>query len=255
MSLEFFKPRGRFDISKSTLDIGNPFFWDRKHILKHFFLRVFVIPTNKWDVFYNNHLTYYLKKYPEAKEETFFNFLWSLVATRLKTLGDKDIYESKTHVRDQKEIAQLKSFTAFLISIDKWNFHETDKEIILRQQAQLNTQQNKITKLSEELRAFKLLEPTDQINIHKGNLLTLVDLFLQLKELKLDDKKELVFSITQAVWMKMICKYFTENNEPIKFERLKRYFSPDPENPLNVKHADVPSEKRLFKIIPAKKIS
>lgn len=255
MSLEFFRPRDRFDFSKNALDIGKPFLWNRDSFLKHFFLRVFAIAPDRWEEFYHYHLKYYLETHPEGNEEAFFTVLWDLIATRLHTLNEKDIYTSKTHVRDQKEIKHLKSFTGFLISIDKWNAHETDKEIIMRLQNEINALRNKFNKQGEELKAFKLLETTDQINIPKGYLLTLVDIFLELQKLEVSAKKELVVSRTQAIWMKLICKYFTEAHEPINYDRLKRYFSPDPDNPSNVKHAEVPDNKKLFKIIPANKRS
>lgn len=255
MSLEYFRPRDPFDFSKNTLDIGNYLHWNKKSFLKHFFLRIFAIDASRWEEFYKRHLTYYLAKHKDGKEEDFFTHLWSLIETRLKTLVEKDIYESKNHVRDQQEIKHLKSLTGFLISKDKWNSHETEVEIIMRQQNQINTMQNKMDKMDKELKTFRLLETKDRIDIPKGYLLTLVDIVLQIQEQTIDGKIELAFAQTQAIWIKIICKYFTEAHLPIKYERIKRYFTPDPADLSKSKFSPVPENKKLFKIIPAKKRS
>jgi len=256
MSLEFFRLRDRFDFSKDTLDIGRPLIWNKDSFLKHFFLRVFAIGMHhRWSEFYHHHLEYYTDKNPDGKEELFFRNIWKLIETRLQTLEAKDIYQSKNHVRDQQEIEYLKSFTEFLISIDKWNSRETDKAIILRLQTEKLILQNKSEEQAKEIKRLKLLEITDKINIHKDSYLILVDIFLQLQELKLDDGKELVFARTQAAWMKMINSYFTQDHQEIKYQTLKRYFPVEKDKPTEGKHSPVPSNKKLFKIIPAKRRS
>jgi hypothetical protein len=255
MGLEYFRPRDRFDFSKNTLDIGNYLQWSRKNFLKHFFLRIFAIDASRWPEFYNRHLTYYLKNNTHGKEEYFFKKLWSLIETRLKTLVEKDIYESKNHVRDQQEIEHLKSFTEFLTSIDKWHSNETEEAIKVRMLTENQGLQNQLIERDKEIKLFRSKETTDKINIHKDSYLILVDLFLKLQELKLDDDKELVFARTQAVWMKMINKYFTEDHKEIKIETLKRYFPADKNKPTKGKHSPVPADKRLFNIVPAKRRS
>ncbi|WP_068397168.1 hypothetical protein [Pedobacter cryoconitis] len=188
-----------------------------------------------------------------ARKSIFFKRFWSLIETRLKTLVEKDIYESKNHVRDQQEIEHLRSLTHFLLSVDKWNSHETEKAINVRLQMENHRLTNKLMERDEEVKMYKSKETTDKINLHPDSYLVLVDLLLQLQDLKLDDGKELLFSRTQAVWMKMINNYFTEDHEEIKLSTLKRYFPADNNNPSSVKHAPVPANKKLFKIMPAKK--
>jgi hypothetical protein len=253
MSLDYFRPRDTFDFSKNTLDIGNYLHWNKRSFLKHFFLRIFAIDASRWAEFYNHHLKYYLSKNTDGKEVYFFKKFWSLIETRLKTLVEKDIYESKNHERDQLEIEHLRSLTDFLISVDKWNSHETEKAINIRLQMENHRLTNKLMERDEEVKMYKSKETTDKINLHSDSYLVLVDLLLQLQDLKLDDGKELLFSRTQAVWMKMINNYFTEDHEEIKLSTLKRYFSADKDNPANVKYAPVPANKKLFKIVPAKK--
>lgn len=255
MSLEYFRPRDRFDFSKNTLDIGNYLQWSRKNFLKHFFLRIFAVDASRWGDFYQRHFKYYSQRNPEGSEECFFKKLWSLIETRLKTLVEKDIYESKNHIRDQEEIEHLKSFSEFLISIDHWNSHETEEAIKKRLLAENLDLQNKLIERDKEIKLFKSKETADRINIHKDSYLILVDLFLQLQELKLDDGKELVFARTQAVWMKMINNYFTEDHQEINIETLKRYFPAVKNKPTKGKHSPVQADKRLFTIVPAKRRS
>jgi len=52
MSVNYFKPRDRFDFSKDTLDIGNPLTWDREQFLKHLFKRIFAISEDRIEAFY-----------------------------------------------------------------------------------------------------------------------------------------------------------------------------------------------------------
>ncbi|MET3609407.1 hypothetical protein ABIC74_003278 [Mucilaginibacter rubeus] len=72
MSVTYFKPCDRFDFARDTLDIGNPLQWDRSHFLKHFFKRVFAIPEDRIDEFYQRHLAYYLSRHTDGTEEIFF---------------------------------------------------------------------------------------------------------------------------------------------------------------------------------------
>jgi hypothetical protein len=159
MSAEFFRPRDLLDFSKETLDIGVPLPFASGNFLKHFFTRFFHIPESRLEEFYAHHLKYYLEKYSEGREEIYFTFLWDLIQRRLKSLLTKDIYESKNHVRDQKEVELLERFTKFLVIKDKWSCHETDKAIILRQQAEIFTLQTKTENLESSLKRQKGWKP------------------------------------------------------------------------------------------------
>lgn len=251
MGIVYFKTRGRFDFSKNSLDIGNPISWSKPNLLKFLFKKVFAIDSEKLKVFYQYHLDFFLESNPEESEEAFFKNLWDIIAGQLKVLQGKDVYD-KNHVRIQKERQQLEKFTELLILKDQWNCHESKDAIIVRQEAEIYALQIKIEDLKIEVREARKLETNDHIRITKGNLLTFVDLCLQLQELKLDDRTELLFSQTQAVWMKMICKNFTDGNDPIALDTLKRYFSADKKAP-GIKHAPVPEESKIFMINRTKK--
>jgi len=107
MSVTYFKPRDRFDFSQDTLDIGNPLQWDRSQFLKHFFKRVFAIPEDRIDEFYQRHLDYYLSQHTDGTEEIFIKYFRALVKRQLKVLLSMDVFD-KNHLRNEWEIVRFK---------------------------------------------------------------------------------------------------------------------------------------------------
>jgi hypothetical protein len=251
MSVTYFRPRDRFDFSRETLDIGNPVQWDRSQFLKHFFKRVFAISGDRVEEFYQRHLAYYLSHHPDGTEETFFKYFWSLIERQLNVLLSKDIYD-KNHLRNEREIAQLQKFTEMLISLDRWNFHKSNDAVIAQQDSEIYVLKQQIHQLKAELKKAASQEPEGYINVADGYRNTVLDLYLQMQELKTPEGKELMFSQTQSVWTKMICKYFREGDREIKFETIRRYFPGDKREPGD-KHADIPAKSKLFQVNPVKK--
>lgn len=253
MSVTFFRPRDRFDFSKDTLDIGNPMQWDRSQFLKHFFKRVFAIPGDRIEEFYQRHLAYYLANHTDGTEEIFFKYFWGLIERQLNVLLGKDVYD-KNHLRNEREIARLQKFTEMLISLDRWNFHKSNDAVIAQQDSEIYVLKQQILQLKAELKKAASLEAEGYINVADGYRNAVLDLYLQMQELKTPEGKELMFSQTQSVWTKMICKYFREGDREIKFETIRRYFPGDKREP-GEKHADIPAKSKLFTINAIKKRS
>jgi hypothetical protein len=253
MSIKYFKPRDRFDFAKDTLDIGNPLTWDRSQFLKHFFKRVFAIDENRLDEFYQRHLAYYLAYHADGTEEIFFKYFWGLIERQLKVLMGKDVYD-ENHVRNEREIERLQKFTELLISFDRWNFHKSNDAVIAQQDSEIYALKQQILQLKADLKKATALETEGYINIPDGYRNTVLHLYLQMQELKTPEGKELMFSQTQSVWTKMICKYFREGDKEINYETIRRYFPSDKREPGD-KHADIPVKSKLFTINPAKKRS
>ena len=253
MSVTYFKPRDRFDFSKDTLDIGNPVQWDRSQFLKHFFKRVFAIPGDRVEEFYQRHLAYYLLHHPDGTEEIFFKYFWSLIERQLNVLLNKDVYD-KNHLRNEREIARLQKFTELLIALDRWNIHKSNDAVIAQQDSQIYALKQEVIQLKADLKKATALETEGYINIPEGYRNTVLNLYLQMQELKTPEGKELMFSQTQSVWTKMICKYFREGDKEINHETIRRYF-PSDKRDLGDKHADIPAKSKLFTINPAKKRS
>ena len=109
-------------------------------------------------------------------------------------------------------------------------------------------------KLKEGNKKLRELETKDYINIREKRHKTLYHLMFQIRELKLDDNKELANATTLNIWSKMIAKYFRAGGKEISIESVKRYFPP--ENNIDLtKYKDIPQKDKLFTIVPAKKRS
>ncbi|MCX3264197.1 hypothetical protein [Pedobacter agri] len=246
MSIIYFKPLDRFDFSSTTLDIGNPITWSRSHFLKHLFKRIFALDSTRFKEFYNHHLHYYLENIDEGQEQTYFKSLFEIVDRQLKVLNGRDVY-AENHVTTQRQLAHLENFMSLLISLDKWNIHKSFGSVVAKQESDIHELQRQIETLKLELKNATELETTQFINIPKGGFLSFVDLVIQMEEIKLPSGKQLVFAEFQIVWVKMICKYFREDNREIDFNRVRRYFPKDRRNP-GTRSSSIPADQHLFEI-------
>ena len=176
-----------------------------------------------------------------------------IVSDELNSLIADDKRESKSKHKSivQRKI-QLRAFLGFLASIDRWNVSRTKDEIIAEKESVIKMLKETVEKLTKELKEARKLETEGYINIPDGYLLTVVDLMVKLRKQNLKDGRELAFSQFGMVWVKMICRYFRENNEPISIGTVQRYFPADL-NDLKEKYAEVPSKNRFFDIVPVKK--
>lgn len=251
MSIIYFKQRDRFDFAVDTLDVGNPITWKRSHFLKHLFKRIFAIHENRLNEFYHHHLDYYLAKNDRVNEELFFKHLWEIIERQLKVLMSRDIY-GKNHVRTQMEMEHLKKFTMLLISLDQWNVHKSNDSVIAQQESEILALNKQIVKLKSDLQIANNLETKQYINIPKGGLLSFLDICIQMQDIKLPTGKEIVFTEFQIVWVKLICRYFREDNEEIDFNRVRRYFPKDRRNP-GIRSSEIPADQHLFEIKGVKK--
>jgi uncharacterized protein YegP (UPF0339 family) len=127
----------------------------------------------------------------------------------LKVLLSKDVYD-KNHLRNEREMARLQKFTELLISHDRWNFHKSNDEVIVQQESEIYVLKQEIIQLKADLKKATALETDGYINIPDDYRNAILHMHLQMQELKTPEGKELMFSQTQSVWTKMICKYFRE---------------------------------------------
>ncbi|MFF5383717.1 hypothetical protein [Pedobacter suwonensis] len=251
MSINYFRPRDCFDFAADTLDVGNPITWKRSHFLKHFFKRIFAIHETRLNEFYHHHLNYYLANNADVNEELFFKHLWEIIERQLKVLMGRDIY-GQNHARTQREIEHLRKFTILLISLDQWNVHKSNDSVIAKQESEILALKKQIVKLKSDLQIATNLETKQYINIPKGGLLSFLDLCIQMQDIKLPTGREIVFTEFQIVWVKLICRYFREENEEIDFNRVRRYFPKDRRNPGSRSSA-IPLDQHLFEIKGVKK--
>jgi hypothetical protein len=168
---------------------------------------LFAIPVGRIEEFYQHHLTYYLADHSDDTQEVFFKYFWSLIERQLNVLLSKDVYD-KNHLRNEQQIARLQKFTELLISLDRWNIHKSNDAVIAQQDSEIYVLKQEVTQLKAALKKATALETEGYINIPDGYRNAVLHLCQQMQELKTPDGKELMFSQTQSVWTKMICKYF-----------------------------------------------
>ena len=253
MRLQYFKHRDLLDFNTQTYDVGFPLPWTKGNEDNHFLYRLYKKNVDAYNHLYQHHLEYFLNKYSDATEREFFSHVKQIISDAISELINKDRYTSK-HVRERKNRLQLQEFLDYLNSIDQWFIQSTDQQTIKRQLEEIAKLNSENKKLKEENKKLRELETKDYIDIRDGRQRTLYHLMLQIRELKLDDNKELANATTLNIWSKMIAKYFRVGGKEISFESVKRYFPPDNDTDL-AKYKDVPQKDKLFTIVPAKKRS
>jgi len=253
MRPQYFKHRALFDFDKQTNDVGFPLPWTKGNEDNHFLFRLYKKSKEQYAAFYQYQLNFFLGRYEDATEQEFFVHVKQIITDAISELINKDRYTPK-HVRERQNRLQLQEFLDYLNSIDQWFIQSTDQETIKRQLEEIAKLNAENKKIKEENKKLRELETKDYIDIREGRHRTLYHLMLQIRELKLDDNKELANATTLNIWSKMIAKYFRAGGKEISIESVKRYFPPD-NNTDNTKYKDVPKKDQLFTIVPAKKRS
>jgi hypothetical protein len=249
MREQYFKHRAPFDFNKDSNDIGRPFFWNKQVEDNHFLNRLYRKKEQEFNELYKYHLQFFLPKYDDATEQEFFRYVWEVIQDAIAQLRHKDRYTSD-HARNFRYKFHLNRFKEYLQSIDEWNLGRTHAEIIAEKEGQIKILKEQLQRLMDERREAEKWDTDFPINIASGHFLTVVDLFKKIAELKVNDK-ELVFSQMPITWAKLICRYFQEDGEPIKFDRVRRYYPRDPSKPSS-RSSVIPSENQHFSIISAK---
>ena len=95
-----------------------------------------------------------LKNFTNGNEETFFRHLWDLIDRQLKVLLLKDIYD-KDHIRNEREIRQLKKITEVLISHDQWNLHKSTDAVVAAQELEIHALNQKVIQLTADLAEYR----------------------------------------------------------------------------------------------------
>ncbi len=157
-------------------------------------------------------------------------------------------------MRERQNRLQLQVFLDYLNSTDQWFIKSTDQETIKRQREEIAKLNAENKKLKEENKRLRELKTKGYIYIRQARHKTLYHRMLQIKELKLEDNKELTNATTLNIWCKMIAKYFRVGGKEISFESVKPYFPPENGADLT-KYKDIPKKDQLFTIVPAKKRS
>jgi len=253
MRPQYFKHRAVFDFNKDTNDVGFPLPWNKGNEDNHFLYRLYIKNKDHYESLYQHHLDFFLTLYTDATEQEFFVHVKQIITDAISELVNKNRYTSK-HARERQNRMQLQEFLEYLNTLDQWFIQSTDQETIKRQLEEIAKLIGENRKLKEENKKLRELETKDYIDIRVGRHKTLYHLMLQIRELKLDDNKELANATTLNIWSKMIAKYFRAGGKEISIESVKRYFPPENNADLT-KYKDIPQKDKLFTIVPAKKRS
>lgn len=246
MKKTYFKPRKPLSFSPHPYDIGTLLGLWRNHDDNHFLLKIYHLNENKFEEYYNYHLSYTLEN-DIGIEENFYSHVWQIVKNRIRHFEQQDPFSS-SHAMHITNMHKLQSFQKYLHSIDKWNARPP--HLIISEKDELITQQKmEIEELKASLNQFKQYEVAQKIRIEEEHLATLVDLIKQMRELKLPSGRLLLRCDNKSPFSKMISKYFSIGGKDIPTETTRNYFV-DKKGDVSTKGTDVKSEQQLFKITP-----
>jgi len=260
MKTRYFKARRRFDFSPHPYELGTLTGLWNWYEDNHFLWNAQTLSKDQYATFYNFHLDDFLKE-EKGTDKDFFGYVWYIVQKRIDYFEKENPF-SKKHADNERNTYQLNMFRDYLVSIDQWNTGKTKDMIITEQRIEILELKIKLSDQKQELSEARKLETDDYIIIRDGQLLAVVDLCLQMQDLKATDGKELFITNAQIAWAKMICKYFRESDlknkgetKEIKIDRVRHYLrGVDPKKP-EIRATPIPAKHQLYTINPAKKRS
>ncbi len=245
----YFKLRGRFNFSPHPYEIGRPVFRNKALEDNFFLLKIYQISEAAYLDFYQFQLAHFLQKNSD-QEEVFFNHVFEIVTNRIKHFKRQDPFSSN-YALHMESCRKLQTFKQFLITIDRWQQHKPLTSVISEKDEQIAELKKQLLNLETKLKAIQQYDTTEKISIVEGKLATVIDLFRQLQELTLPDKRKLVRSQTQSPWYKMLAKYFNHGENEIPINTARNYFPAQKQIKL-IKGSAVQREDQLFKIVERK---
>jgi hypothetical protein len=244
---EYFKPRNRFDFNPNPYDIGRPFTWWPGHYDRHFLNNLYERNESEFDTFYHYHLAYFLKANEDAQEPEFFRHVWDIIHDGIaKLIKDDDTYSKTKHGRTNKQKLHLRTFVAYLDSIDQFNARPSNI-VIAEKDAIIARQQQQIADYQQQLQVLNKLEVKQKVMVEDNHLPTLIDLLQQFIDLTLPSGRFFLKCDNTSPYYKMVSKYFSKGGSPISKETVKNYFG-DKDKNIPPK-TPIPAEKKLFKIV------
>ncbi|MDQ0967673.1 hypothetical protein QFZ20_003076 [Flavobacterium sp. W4I14] len=248
MKADFFKARKLFDFFPHPYDIGNLFGPWRRNADSHFLLKLYKLDAEEYPDYYVHHLSHTLEN-NIAPEKEFYRQLWDLLENRIGHFKNKNPHSSN-HDRDLDRIEKLKQFQKFLLGIDRWNARPAplvieEKDKVIQQYI------NEIEKLKQQIIILTQYEVKQKISIEDEHLPTLMDLFQQMRNLRLPSGRLLLRCDHKITYAKMIAKYFSHGEKHIPVETARNYFV-EKEGDIPSKGTVIYPDRQLFKIIDVK---
>lgn len=241
----FFHFRGRFDFSPNRFEVGNPIIQNKIQADNFFLKKLYRLPENEFEAYYNFHLAYFLESNPN-QEEAFFKYVHSVVNTRINYLNSRNPF-SGTAKRNVEPKRKLDAFITFLKTIDHWHKTEPLELVIGDKDNQIGKLKERIAELEALLKEATKYNAAEKIMIDKGGMPAFMNLIDQLQDLTLPNDNKLTRSQTQSPWYKMIAKYFMHGDKEISIDTARNYF-PAKKGDKPAKFIEIAEKDKLFKI-------
>jgi hypothetical protein len=246
---EYFKPIPRFQKRTHPYDIGMHYSWWPGNYDRHFLNNIYERQELEFETFYQYHLEHFLKVNPDSEEVKFYKHVRKIIEDGIAKLIQDDNPNSKAkHERTNIRKEQLRAFTDYLDSIDKWHVRPT-LEVLAEKDSTIARLNEQVAKLEKRIRDLNKFEVEQKIRIEEGHLPTVIDLILQLKALRVPPGRELLRADNKTSFYKMVSKYFSLDGKDIPIETVKNYFT-NKRDDIGIKGTAVPTKNKLFKIVP-----
>jgi hypothetical protein len=242
----FFRFRGRFDFSPNRFEIGNPIIQNIIQADNFFLKKLYELPENKFEQYYDYHLTYFLKSH-SGQEEAFFKYVHGIVTTRVNYLNSLNPFTGKAK-RNVEPKKQLDAFLSFLKTIDRWHTMQPLELVIGEKDKQIDKLTARLAELESQLKEATKYDVPEKVVIDKGHLSAFMDLFDQIQDLTVPNGNKLARSQTQSPWYKMIAKYFMHGDKEISIDTARNYF-PAKKGIKPAKFIEIAEKDKLFKIV------
>jgi hypothetical protein len=222
---EYFKPIPRFQKRTHPYDIGMHYSWWPGNYDRHFLNNIYERQELEFETFYQYHLEHFLKVNPDSEEVKFYKHVRKIIEDGIAKLIQDDNPNSKAkHERTNIRKEQLRAFTDYLDSIDKWHVRPP-LEVLAEKDATIARLNEQVAKLEKRIRDLNKFEVEQKIRIEEGHLPTVIDLILQLKALRVPPGRELLRADNKTSFYKMVSKYFSLDGKDIPIETVKNYFT------------------------------
>ncbi|MGV6947155.1 hypothetical protein [Sphingobacterium kyonggiense] len=242
------------------------------HISGYFVMRIFNITEQEYLPFYLYHLNYYLAFNPDGKEETFLAIVLEIVDKDRKSRETLYYYNTRSKTRIHKlsrfrEVLKevdkwgmtltneerLRQSVSYVQQIMNWQSANDTKSVLSkllfdevgsdkffieykniieeknRLEILLEKEQSTVKDLQDQL---KNVAPEYRISILNGDQKLLIDLFMQLRDLKVPTTDNNFLSAKPELWAKLIHNYFTlshtnskeDNRQLLSYDTILDYF-------------------------------
>lgn len=224
MADRYFKYKKALSRENHYFDIGIPVF----HFLrprslsdKHFVNKIIALHPEKLEKFYEYHLEYYFSVEDGRTEEQFLKKVVYVCQNTIQDFKGK-AFKSKSYIWDDKTTYEM-----YAESIERFleKLRERDQWGIIRSENEMTTKlKEEIKYLKSQINKFKTPENT-KITVSAENLETLIDIFIQLRDLELKEKDKMLGTQSEVTWARLVCNNFSlPNYEEINFGNTEKYF-------------------------------